>query len=101
MEHSGKKGNFLGYSETSKAFRIYVPSERDVEVSQDVTFHEETTFKRSKEIECGPKTEEVKDIISEDHDDDSSPLNVQRENPIEHAELPIINEPIELVDEPP
>ena len=101
MEPSSKKGTFVGYSETSKAFRIYVPSERDVEVIRDVTFHEEKTFKQSKDIECGPKTEEVKAVISEDHDDDSSPSNFQRENPIEHAELPIINEPVELVDEPP
>ena len=66
-----------------------------------MTFHEETTFKRSKEIECGPKIEEVKAIISKDHDDDSSPSNVQRENPREHENLPVIDEPIELVGETP
>ena len=45
MEPSRKKGTFVGYNETSKAFKIYVPSERHVEVSRDVTFHEEATFK--------------------------------------------------------
>ena len=42
------------YSETSKEFKIYVLGERHVEVSQDATFHEEETFKRSKEFECDP-----------------------------------------------
>ena len=46
MEPSGKKGTFVGYSETSKALRIYVPGERHIEVSRGVTFHEEAAFKR-------------------------------------------------------
>jgi hypothetical protein len=25
LEHSGKKGTFIGYSETSKYYRIYIP----------------------------------------------------------------------------
>ena len=66
-----------------------------------MAFHEEATFKWLKDLECDPETKEVEDPISKDHDDDSSPSNVQRENPIEHVELPVINEQIELVDEPP
>ena len=50
MEPSGKKGNFVGYNETSKEFRIYVLAEIHVEVSWDVNFYEEESFKRSKEI---------------------------------------------------
>ena len=95
MEPYGNKGKIFGYSETSKEFKIYVPSERHVEVSQDVNFHEEETFKQSKEIECDPATKKVEAPISGDHDDDSSPSDVQRENLVEHAELPIIDEPIE------
>ena len=33
MEPLGKKGTFVGYNQTSKAFRIYVPDERQIEVS--------------------------------------------------------------------
>ena len=51
MEPYGKKETFVGYNETSKAFIIYVPGERHVEVIRDVTFHEEATFKQSKELE--------------------------------------------------
>ena len=50
MEPSGKKGIFVGYSETSKAYRIYIPGTRLIEVSKDVTFHEEEAFRRFQEI---------------------------------------------------
>jgi hypothetical protein len=51
MEPSGKKGVFVGYSENSKAYRIYVPGQRKIEVRRDVTFHEEATFKKSRELQ--------------------------------------------------
>ena len=50
-----------------------------------MTFHEEETFKQSKEIECDPEKHEVEDSISKDDDDDFFPSDVQRENPAEHA----------------
>jgi len=58
MEPSGKKGIFVGYSETSKAYRIYIPGQRNIEVSRDVTFHEEVAFKRSKDIQVNVEMEE-------------------------------------------
>jgi len=45
MEPSGKKGIFVGYNENSKAYRKYVPGQRQIEVSMDVTFQEEVAFK--------------------------------------------------------
>ena len=45
LEPSRKKGTFVGYSETSKAYRIYVPSQKFIEVNRDVTFHEEAVFR--------------------------------------------------------
>ena len=78
MEPSGKKGTFVGYNETSKAFRIYVPNEKLVEVSRDVALNEEEVFNHSKELECDPITKEVEASISKDHDDDSSPFDVHR-----------------------
>ena len=41
-----------------------------------VTFHEEETFKWSKELACDPETEEAEAPISKDHDDDSYPSDV-------------------------
>jgi hypothetical protein len=50
MEPSGKKGVFVGYTANSKAYRIYVPCQRKIEVRRDVAFHEEVAFKKSKEL---------------------------------------------------
>jgi len=44
LEASAKNGIFVGYSENSKAYRIYVSAQRDVEVSHDVTFDEDTAL---------------------------------------------------------
>jgi hypothetical protein len=43
LEPSGKKGIFVGYCEVSKAFRIYIPGHRHIEISRDVTFDEEAS----------------------------------------------------------
>ena len=47
LEPSGKKGIFIGYSETTKGYRIYIPGQRTIEISRDVIFEEDTTFKVS------------------------------------------------------
>ena len=44
MEPSGKKGTFVGYNETSQAYRIYVPVQRQMGVSRDVNFDEDIAF---------------------------------------------------------
>jgi hypothetical protein len=48
LDPSGRKGTFVGYNESSKAYRIYIPGQRQIEVSRDVTFEEEVSFKRSR-----------------------------------------------------
>jgi hypothetical protein len=51
----------VGYNESSKAYRIYNPSQRQIEVRRDVTFEEEIAFWRSKESHMeidGEKKEE-------------------------------------------
>jgi hypothetical protein len=55
---SGRKGTFLGYNESSKACRIYIPGQRYIEVRRDVIFEEEIAFRRSKEskMEIDSKT---------------------------------------------
>ena len=51
MEPSGKKGVFVGYNDNSKDYKIYVPGQRKIEVRRDVTFHEEASFKKSRELQ--------------------------------------------------
>lgn len=95
---SRKKGTFVGYSESSNACRIYIPGQRHIEVSRDVTFDEEITFQRSKESHI--------DVDCKEHEapqdaklpvPDTHTLDDQREEPNDPID-PI--EPIEHVDGP-
>jgi hypothetical protein len=58
LEPSGKKGTFVGYSETSKAYKIYIPGHRQIEISWDVTFDEDEAFRRSRESHMDEYQEE-------------------------------------------
>jgi hypothetical protein len=86
MEPSGKKGVFVGYNEKSKAYKIYVPGQRQIEVSIDVTFHEEDAIKKSREIQ--QESEVVHPTSPSSKNEDS---NDQREQPHEGPS----NEPLE------
>ena len=46
LDASGKKGMFVGYNETSKAYRVYVPGQREVEICHDVTFDEDASLRK-------------------------------------------------------
>jgi hypothetical protein len=59
LEPSRKKGTFVRYSETSKAYQIYVSRQKYIEVSRYVTFHEESAFRRSKELPCDTEEQEA------------------------------------------
>ena len=50
LDRSGKKGIFVGYSDSSKAYRVYIPGYKMIEISRDVTFDKDTTFSRSWQI---------------------------------------------------
>ena len=45
---SGKNGLFVGYSEQSKSYRIYIPRYCQIDLRRDVTFDEDTAFRKSK-----------------------------------------------------
>jgi hypothetical protein len=40
LEPSREKGLFIGYNETLKAYKIWIPAERKIMVSRDVRFEE-------------------------------------------------------------
>jgi len=59
---SRKKGIFLGYSENTKGYRVYVAGQREVEIGHDVTFDKDMalskvdnlpTLRGSKELTLG------------------------------------------------
>ena len=82
LDPSEKKGLFVGYSEKSKSYWIYILGYHQIELSRDVTFNEDTTFRKSKKdkeyeeehenprVVESPKTVKNKeeDQIPEDHD---------------------------------
>jgi hypothetical protein len=67
LDPFGKKGTFFGYIKKSKAYKIYIPGQIQIEVNWDVTFDEDTTFGRSKESHMEIDNEEkeaLKDVGS-------------------------------------
>ena len=58
LEPSEKKGIFVEYCEVSKAFRIYIPGHRHIEISRDVTVDEEAALKKSRRFQLEEVYEE-------------------------------------------
>ena len=48
LDPSGKKCIFVGYSESLKAYRIYFPGYKKIDISRDVTFDENTAYNKSR-----------------------------------------------------
>jgi hypothetical protein len=95
LDPSGRKGTFVGYSESSKAYWIYIPGQRQIEVSRDVTFEEEVAFRRSRGSHMEIDSERQEEMVpSPPH-----PPTVQRETiePIDPID-PI--DPVAPVDVP-
>ena len=55
---------FMGYYENSKAYRIYIPGQRKVEISMDITFDENVALSKARELPPPPKEDDDdKDIL--------------------------------------
>ena len=91
LEPSGKKGTFVGNYESSKAYRIYIPGSRQIEVSRDVTFEEEMAIRKGR----GSYME-----IDDDEEMRSSPPpKIKRESEERNESIDPID-PVELDDAP-
>jgi hypothetical protein len=91
LDPSGKKGTFVGYSESSKAYWIYIHGQRQIEVRRDVTFEEEIALLRSRESQMDIDSEKKEETVPSPH------LIVHREiftNPIDPVD------PVASVDFP-
>ena len=89
LEPSKKKGVFIGYSETSKAYRIYVTGQKFIEASRDVTFHEEVTFRRSREMSNDAEMEEQEAPAAGDFVSEPPSPDEQREESEERLDVPV------------
>jgi hypothetical protein len=90
LEPSGRKGTFVGYSESSKAYRIYILGQRQIEISRDVTFEEEVAFQRSREAQMEIDSETMP----------SPPSAVQRETNIIPVDPVVLADPVAPSDIP-
>ena len=63
LDAFGKKGTFVGYSETLKAYRIYVPSQREVEICHDVTFDKDDALRKIRDLLSQRKTKKKKQEV--------------------------------------
>jgi hypothetical protein len=86
LEPSGKKGIFVGYCDSSKAYRIYISEQHKIEVSRDVTFDERMAFKKS-----------IKETIEEEEIEEPNEENTENEND-EKEQLDHPMEPCENID---
>ena len=50
LDPSREKGLLVGYSETSKAYRVYIPARKRIIVSRDVQFDEDRALQRSMDL---------------------------------------------------
>lgn len=50
LGESGKKGIFVGYSENTKGYRVYVADQRDVMINHDVTFDEDMALSQGNNL---------------------------------------------------
>ena len=48
LDHSGKKGIFVGYNESSKPYIIYFRGFKKIDISRDVTFDEDSAYNKSR-----------------------------------------------------
>jgi hypothetical protein len=81
LEPLGKKGIFVGYSDSSKAYIIYIPYQHRIEVSRDVTFNERMTFRKS--IEETIEKEE----IEEPNEENTEGENKEKDQPDHPTEI--------------
>ena len=73
MDASGKKGMFVGYSETLKAYRVYVPSQREVEICHDVTFDEDASLRKVVNLPRSEEDHETRPRNQEEPKDETMP----------------------------
>jgi hypothetical protein len=91
LEPSGMKGIFVGYNESSKAYKIYILKQHKAEISIDVTFNEKMAFKKSIE-------ETIEEEEYEEHKEESTCLPESQNEETKQLDHPMQPcEPIESV----
>ena len=80
---------FVGYSEQSKAYRIYIPRYHQSELRRDVTFDKDTAFKKSKkDKEDEEEHETPKTTLSTKSVKNEEEVQIPEEHDITKPQLP-------------
>jgi hypothetical protein len=90
LDPSGKKGIFVGYNESSKSYRIYIPGQHKIEVSRDVTFNENISFRKSIEDSMHSNEEEKHEATQEESTGSLEHLNEEPPEPVDPVDVPKI-----------
>ena len=77
LDAFGKKGMFVGYSETSKSYRIYVPGQREVEICHDVTFDEDAALRKVRNLPIAKEDKEEEEACRKEEPKDESMPDVE------------------------
>ena len=68
-----EEGNVVGYNETSKAYRVYVPGQREVEIYHDVTFDEDASLRKVVNLPRSEEDHEARPGNQEEPKDETMP----------------------------
>ena len=77
LDSSGRNSIFIGYNDTSKAYWIYFTGFKNINISRDVTFDEDSAYFRSRKLpiqevkeleEMRVQDTETREAIPEDHE---------------------------------
>ena len=86
LDPSGKKDLFVGYSESSKAYRIYFLGYKKIDISKDVTYDEDAAYNKSrKRLAEEPEEEEAPRI----HDTTMNEETREEDREFEEPQRPV------------
>eukprot|EP00253_Pinus_taeda_P008095 PITA_08095 len=87
LDPTSKKGIFVGYSYSSKAYRIYIKEGHQIEVSRDVIFDANIAFKKSKDISSDSNEEDLP-IFEEEVNKEEEDAHQEDEGPSKPITIP-------------
>ena len=86
LDPSGKKGKFVGYSDTSKAYWIYFPGFKKINISRYVTFYEDSAYNKSRKRPVEDPKESEAPII---HDTTMNEETQEEDREFEEPQEPV------------
>lgn len=86
LEATRRKCTFIGYCENYKAFRIYIVCQRKVEISKDVTYDEDVSLWKARDLPPPPSPKKNDDI------------NILDGPSVPESKMDIVDDPMEPMD---